>query len=90
MSEGESTPQPTGSAVAYPWFLASVGSWALAAGLQQVLFAWLLVGELHESGGRVGASWRLCGTSCAPDPVCEYPISAPPHSSSSPQQRGSR
>ncbi len=57
-SEGESTPLAPGSA-AYPWFLAGVGSWALAAGLQQVLFAWLLVGELHESGAHVGLA-QMC------------------------------
>jgi hypothetical protein len=59
MTRPEGIPQPPGSAAAYPWLLAGVGSWALAAGLQQVLFAWLLVGELHESGGRVGFA-QMC------------------------------
>jgi MFS family permease len=41
---------------AYAWFVGGIGSWGLAAGMHQVLFAWLLVGELHESPGRVGAA----------------------------------
>ncbi len=57
-SEGESPQRPPSSA-AYPWFLAGVSSWALASGLQQVLFAWLLVGELHESAERVGFA-QMC------------------------------
>jgi MFS family permease len=41
---------------AYTWFVAGVGSWALAAGMHQVLFSWLVVGELHESPKWVGAA----------------------------------
>jgi MFS family permease len=58
-SEGGSAPLPSGSATVYPWFLTGVASWALASGLQQVLFAWLLVGELHESGAHVGLA-QMC------------------------------
>ncbi len=41
---------------AYAWFVAGVGSWALAAGMHQVLFSWLVVGELRESPQWVGAA----------------------------------
>jgi len=40
----------------YAWFVAGVGSWALAAGMHQVLFSWLVVGELRESPEWVGAA----------------------------------
>jgi len=43
------------------WFLAGTGSWALAAGLQQVVFTWLVVGVLHESPDRVGVA-QMCQT----------------------------
>jgi len=43
------------------WFLAGIGSWSLAAGLQQVVFTWLVVGVLHESGDRVGVA-QMCQT----------------------------
>lgn len=36
--------------------MAGVGSWALAAGMHQVLFSWLVVGELRESPQWVGAA----------------------------------
>jgi predicted MFS family arabinose efflux permease len=36
------------------WFLTGVGSWSLSAGIQQVVFTWLVVGVLHESPDRVG------------------------------------
>ena len=36
----------------YAWFAGSLGSWVGAAGMQQVLFSWLVIGEL-----RVGAEW---------------------------------
>jgi MFS family permease len=39
---------------AYPLFLAGMGSWFLAWGLQQVVVQWLLVERLHESAARVG------------------------------------
>lgn len=40
----------------YAWFLAGVTSWALAAGMHQVLFSWLVVGELREGPQWVGAA----------------------------------
>ena len=40
----------------YAWFVAGVASWALAAGMHQVLFSWLVVGELRESPQWVGAA----------------------------------
>ena len=43
------------------WFLAGTGSWALAAGLQQVVFTWLVVGVLRESPDRVGVA-QMCQT----------------------------
>jgi predicted MFS family arabinose efflux permease len=39
---------------AYRWFAAGVGSWFAAWGMQQVLFAWLVVGELHAGPRWVG------------------------------------
>jgi len=46
---------------AYAWFLGGIGSWALAAGLQQVVFTWLIVGELRVSANRVGVA-QMCQT----------------------------
>jgi len=43
------------------WFLAGIGSWSLAAGLQQVVFTWLVVGVLHASPDRVGFA-QMCQT----------------------------
>ncbi len=43
------------------WFLAGTGSWSLAAGLQQVVFTWLVVGVLRESPDRVGVA-QMCQT----------------------------
>ena len=43
----------------YLFFVAGVGSWALAAGMQQVLFTWLLVGELRVSPRWVGVA-QMC------------------------------
>ena len=43
------------------WFLGGTGSWALAAGLQQVIFTWLVVGVLRESPDRVGIA-QMCQT----------------------------
>lgn len=45
-----------GLAPAYPWFAAGVGSWFGAWGLQQVLFAWLVVGELRAPPEWVGVA----------------------------------
>ena len=44
-------PPPPG---AYGWFAAGVSSWFGAWGMQQVLFSWLVVGELHAAGEAVG------------------------------------
>jgi len=41
---------------AYAWFVGGVGSWALGAGMHQVLFSWLVVGVLRESPDWVGAA----------------------------------
>jgi MFS family permease len=43
------------------WFLAGVASWSLSAGIQQVVFTWLVVGVLHESPDRVGVA-QMCLT----------------------------
>jgi MFS family permease len=45
----------------YAWFAGSAGAWFLAAGMQQVLFAWLVVGELRESPQWLGAA-QMCQT----------------------------
>jgi MFS family permease len=39
---------------AYRWFVLGVAFWFLAWGMQQVLFSWLVVGELRLDGDRVG------------------------------------
>src|ERR1700752_3524138 len=33
---------------AYAWFVASLAGWTIAVGMQQVLFAWLVAGELGD------------------------------------------
>ena len=40
----------------YPWYVAGVGSWFGAGGMQMVLFAWLVVGELQASARWVGVA----------------------------------
>src|SRR2546427_11349859 len=45
----------------YAWFIGGVATWFLGAGMQQVLFAWLLVGELHQDSQWVGAA-QMCQT----------------------------
>jgi len=45
----------------YAWFIAGVTSWFLGAGMQQVLFAWLLVGALHQDPHWVGTA-QMCQT----------------------------
>jgi MFS family permease len=45
------TPPPAG---AYGWFAGGVASWFGFWGMQQVLFSWLVVGELHASPESVG------------------------------------
>ena len=43
-----------GDGVGYRWFTAAVGSWFGAFGMQGVLFAWILVGELNAESEWVG------------------------------------
>ena len=45
----------------YAWFIGGVTSWFLGAGMQQVLFAWLLVGTLHQDPHWVGTA-QMCQT----------------------------
>src|SRR5262245_22201297 len=45
----------------YAWFIAGVTSWFLGAGMQQVLFAWMLVGALHQDPHWVGTA-QMCQT----------------------------
>jgi len=47
-----STPAPERHA--YGWFVAGLGSWFGAWGMQHVLFSWLVVGELRENPASVG------------------------------------
>lgn len=49
------TPQehPRG-ADSYQWFIAGVATWFTAMGMQNVLFSWLVVGELHAKAEWVG------------------------------------
>ncbi len=47
------TPSP------YAWFLGSIGSWALASSMNQVVFTWLVVGELRASAQWVGVA-QMC------------------------------
>lgn len=44
----------TAPARGFPWYVAGVGAWFGAFGLQQVLFSWLVVGELHAEARWVG------------------------------------
>jgi MFS family permease len=44
------------NAPGYRWFTAGVGSWFGAFGMQGVLFAWILVGELHADSEWVGTA----------------------------------
>lgn len=41
-------------ATGFRWFLMNTGSWFGAWGMQQVLFSWIVVGELQASGDWVG------------------------------------
>ena len=41
---------------AFPLFLAAIGTWFVAWGMQNVLFQWLVVEELGASAGRVGTA----------------------------------
>lgn len=40
----------------FPWYIAGVGTWFGAFGMQQVLFSWLVVGELHAEARWVGVA----------------------------------
>jgi len=40
----------------FPWYVAGVGTWFGAFGLQQVLFSWLVVGELKAEARWVGVA----------------------------------
>ena len=40
----------------YPWFMTAIGAWFGAWGMQQVLFSWLVVGELREDPRWVGTA----------------------------------
>ena len=46
----------SGSTTGYRWFTANVGSWFGAFGMQGVLFAWILVGELETESRWVGTA----------------------------------
>ena len=49
-------PEPRRVRPSYPWFIAGVGSWFAAMGMQSVLFAWLVVGVLGLDGKWVGVA----------------------------------
>ena len=51
----EPTPSPAPSR-AFPWYVAGVATWFGAFGMQQVLFSWLVVSELHAEARWV--AWR--------------------------------
>ena len=51
----ESSPGPA-PARGYAWYVAGVGTWFGAFGMQQVLFAWLVVGELQAEARWVGVA----------------------------------
>ncbi len=46
----------TTAARGFPWYVAGVGTWFGGFGLQQVLFSWLVVGELHAEARWVGVA----------------------------------
>jgi MFS family permease len=49
-------PRPAPPPGAYRWFTAGVASWFGGFGMQQVLFSWLVVGELHAEPRWVGVA----------------------------------
>ncbi len=54
------TPPSTRAATsAYFWFMGAAASWALTLSMNQMVFSWLLVGELQASAGWVGAA-QMC------------------------------
>jgi len=59
IARAEESARPSAVPRPYLLFVAGVGSWALAAGMQQVLFTWLLVGELRVSPRWVGVA-QMC------------------------------
>jgi MFS family permease len=56
----EPAPQPEAPAGpasrSFPWYIAGVATWFGAFGMQQVLFSWLVVGELHAEARWVGVA----------------------------------
>jgi MFS family permease len=46
----------TAPARGFPWYVAGVGTWFGGFGMQQVLFSWLVVGELHAEARWVGVA----------------------------------
>ncbi|RIL07795.1 MAG: hypothetical protein DCC71_01540, partial [Proteobacteria bacterium] len=50
---------PSPSPSPYAWFLGAAASWALASSMSQVIFTWLVVGELRASAHRVGVA-QMC------------------------------
>ncbi len=51
----ESTPSPARSS-GFPWYVAAVAAWFGGFGMQQVLFSWLVVGELAAEARWVGVA----------------------------------
>jgi MFS family permease len=51
----EPSPSPALSR-SFPWYVAGVATWFGAFGMQQVLFSWLVVGELHAEARWVGVA----------------------------------
>ncbi|MGE0825672.1 MAG: MFS transporter [Candidatus Binatia bacterium] len=45
---------PERGTTSYSWFIAGVTTWFTAIGMQNVLFSWLVVGELHANAEWVG------------------------------------
>ncbi len=56
----QSVLQPAASAASarglYGWFIAGAAAWFMAWGMQNVLFSWLVVGELHADAHWVGTT----------------------------------
>ena len=51
----DSTPAPAPGR-GFPWYVAGVATWFGAFGMQQVLFSWLVVGELNAEARWVGVA----------------------------------
>jgi MFS family permease len=58
MAQPAPRPPPAAGARAhgFAWYVAGVGTWFGGFGMQQVLFSWLVVGELHAEAGWVGVA----------------------------------